>query len=172
MRTRRFRQRFVANYTQISGTSMAAPHIAGVVANILQANPSLLARRVRSVIERTATPMAAYDEFEVGAGMANVHAAVDLAFNPQKPYGNFGFTGKGLTLTQADGMRHCRAALRPEARPRTRSTFRPTRASRWCSLIGTALWRRRSGRGQHEARASRPRAQRLERLNVCGIRRT
>ncbi len=94
---------FVANYTQISGTSMAAPHIAGVVANILQANPSLLPDEMRSVIERTATPMAAYDEFEVGAGMANVHAAVDLAFNPQKPYGNFGFTGKGLTLTRTDG---------------------------------------------------------------------
>ncbi len=94
---------FVANYTQISGTSMAAPHIAGVVANILQANPSLLPDEMRSVIERTATPMAAYDEFEVGAGMANVHAAVDLAFNPQKPYGNFGFTGKGLALTRSDG---------------------------------------------------------------------
>ena len=94
---------FVANYTQISGTSMAAPHVAGVVANILQANPSLLPDEVRSVMERTATPMAAYDEFEVGAGMANVHAAVDLAFNPQKPYGNFGFTGKGLTLTRTSG---------------------------------------------------------------------
>jgi serine protease AprX len=94
---------FLPNYTQISGTSMAAPHIAGVVANILQANPSLLPDEMRSVVERTATPMAAYDEFEVGAGMANVHAAVDLAFNPQKPYGNFGFTGKGLTLTKTDG---------------------------------------------------------------------
>jgi serine protease AprX len=94
---------FLPNYTQISGTSMAAPHIAGVVANILQANPSLLPDEMRSVIERTATPMAAYDEFEVGAGMANVHAAVDLAFNPQKPYGNFGFTGKGLALTRTEG---------------------------------------------------------------------
>jgi serine protease AprX len=94
---------FLANYTQISGTSMAAPHIAGVVANILDADPSLLPDEVRSVIERTATPMAAYDEFEVGAGMTNAHAAVDLAFNPQKPYGNFGFTGKGLSLTRADG---------------------------------------------------------------------
>ena len=94
---------FLVNYTQISGTSMAAPHIAGVVANILQANPGLLPDEVRSVMERTATPMGPYDEFEVGAGMANVHAAVDLAFNPQKPYGNFGFTGKGLTLTRTDG---------------------------------------------------------------------
>src|SRR5205085_11265921 len=26
-----------------------------------------------------------------------------LAFNPQKPYGNFGFSGKGLALQQQDG---------------------------------------------------------------------
>ncbi|HVQ40364.1 MAG TPA: S8 family serine peptidase [Pyrinomonadaceae bacterium] len=91
---------FVANYTQISGTSMAAPHMAGVIANILDANPYLLPDDVKSIIERTATPLATYDEFEVGAGMANVHAAVDLAFNQNKPYGNFGFTGKGLTLSK------------------------------------------------------------------------
>jgi serine protease AprX len=94
---------FLPSYTQISGTSMAAPHLAGVVANILSANPSLLPDEVKALIERTATPFAAYDEFEVGAGLANVHAAVDLAFNPAKPYGQFGFTGKGLTLVKTDG---------------------------------------------------------------------
>jgi serine protease AprX len=94
---------YLPNYTQISGTSMAAPHLAGVVANILSANPSLLPDEVKALIERTATPFAAYDEFEVGAGLANVHAAVDSTFNPQKPYGNFGFTGKGLTLSKTDG---------------------------------------------------------------------
>jgi serine protease AprX len=93
---------FVANYTQISGTSMAAPHMVGVIANILDANPYLLPDDVKSIIERTATPFAAYDEFEVGAGMANVHAAVDLAFNSGKPYGNFGFTGKGLALSKQE----------------------------------------------------------------------
>ena len=92
----------MANYTQISGTSMAAPHMVGVIANILDANPYLLPDDVKSIIERTATPFAAYDEFEVGAGMANVHAAVDSAFNPGKPYGNFGFTGKGLALTKVE----------------------------------------------------------------------
>ncbi|HVG33354.1 MAG TPA: S8 family serine peptidase [Pyrinomonadaceae bacterium] len=94
---------FLPNYTQISGTSMAAPHLAGVVANVLSANPSLLPEDVRTVLERTATPLGVYDVFEAGAGLANVHAAVDLALNPQKPYGNFGFTGKGLALTKQDG---------------------------------------------------------------------
>ena len=76
---------YVAFYTQISGTSMAAPHLSGIIANILEANPSLSTDEVKSILERTATPLATYDQFEVGAGLANVHAAVDLAFNPQKP---------------------------------------------------------------------------------------
>jgi serine protease AprX len=93
---------FLPYYTQISGTSMAAPHLSGVVANVLEANRSLVPDDVRDIITRTATPLATYDEFEVGAGLANVHAAVDLALNPSKPYGNFGFTGKGLALTEQD----------------------------------------------------------------------
>ena len=89
---------YLPYYTQISGTSMACPHLAGIVATILEANPSLTADEVKAIVEQTATPLATYDEFEDGTGMANVHAAVDLALNRSKPYGNFGFTGKGLTL--------------------------------------------------------------------------
>ncbi len=94
---------FVANYTQISGTSMAAPHLAGIVACMLEANPQLLPGDVKAILEKTATPLATYDQFEVGAGLANVHAAVDLAFNPEKEYGKFGFalsTRKGLSLDE------------------------------------------------------------------------
>ncbi|HWS90183.1 MAG TPA: S8 family serine peptidase [Pyrinomonadaceae bacterium] len=90
------------NYTQISGTSMAAPHLSGIVANVLEANRNLMPDEVRDVLVRTATPLATYDEFEAGAGLANVHAAVDLAQNPSKPYGNFGFTGKGLAVGRQD----------------------------------------------------------------------
>src|SRR5215204_1319632 len=93
---------FLPNYTQISGTSMAAPHVTGVIANVLEADPSLVPDEVKALLERTATPLATYDEFEAGAGLVNVHAAVDLAQNPSKPYGNFGFTGKGLALGRQD----------------------------------------------------------------------
>ncbi len=93
---------YLPNYTQISGTSMAAPHLTGIVANVLEANRNLTPDEVRDVLVRTATPLATYDEFEVGAGLANVHAAVDLAMNPSKPYGEFGFTGKGLALARQD----------------------------------------------------------------------
>lgn len=94
---------FLPYYTQISGTSMAAPHLAGVVACILEANPSLSADDVKTILEQTATPLSTYDQFEVGAGLANVHAAVDLAFDPHKHYGNFGFNAKGLTLLRENG---------------------------------------------------------------------
>lgn len=94
---------FLPSYTQISGTSMACPHLSGIVANILEANPQLGPEEVRAIIEQTATPLSTYDQFESGAGLANVHAAVDLAYNPQKRYGDFGFTGKGLTVDQQDG---------------------------------------------------------------------
>ena len=91
---------YLPYYTQISGTSMACPHVAGVVATILEANPNLSPDEVKQIIERTATPLGVYDEFEAGAGMANVHAAVDLARNPAKLYGEFGFAGKGLALAE------------------------------------------------------------------------
>jgi serine protease AprX len=93
---------FLPNYTQISGTSMAAPHLSGIIANLLEADRNLTPDEVRDVLVRTATPLAPYDEFEAGAGLANVHAAVDLALNPSKPYGNFGFAGKGLALGRQD----------------------------------------------------------------------
>ncbi len=73
-------------YTQISGTSMATPHIAGVVALLLDANPLLTPDQVKQILVDTATAMPGYAEWEVGAGYVNAYAAVDKAFNLTKPY--------------------------------------------------------------------------------------
>jgi serine protease AprX len=62
-------------YTTMSGTSMATPHIAGVVALMLQANPSLTPDQVRTVLQSTATAMP-YAPHEAGAGYVNALAAV------------------------------------------------------------------------------------------------
>jgi serine protease AprX len=63
-------------YTTMSGTSMATPHVSGVAALMLQANPGLTSDQVKSVLQTTATPMAGYALHEVGAGYVNAPGAV------------------------------------------------------------------------------------------------
>lgn len=78
---------YLPYYTQISGTSMATPFVAGTVALMLDADPTLSPDEVKSIIQQTASHMPNYDEWEVGAGYINVHAAVDQVFNRTKQYG-------------------------------------------------------------------------------------
>ncbi|RZO84567.1 MAG: peptidase S8 [Oceanococcus sp.] len=81
-------------YATMSGTSMAAPHIAGIVALMLQANPSLTPAQVEDILEDTARPIttgAAYQadpanpttptSFDKGHGLVDVFAAVAEALN-------------------------------------------------------------------------------------------
>ncbi|HWN09799.1 MAG TPA: S8 family serine peptidase [Pyrinomonadaceae bacterium] len=64
------------NYTTANGTSFSAPQVAGAIALMLEANPSLTPAEVREILQLTATPLAPYFPHETGAGMLNVHAAV------------------------------------------------------------------------------------------------
>src|SRR2546423_9511172 len=80
---------YVPFYTQISGTSMATPFVAGTAALMLDADPTLSPDDVKQILQRTATRMPGYDEFEVGAGYINVYAAVDTVLNRAKNYGTF-----------------------------------------------------------------------------------
>lgn len=66
-------------YTVKSGTSMAAPHVAGVVALLLEANPRLAPDAVREVLKRTAHPVDGCQQYACGAGIVDARAAVDLA---------------------------------------------------------------------------------------------
>ena len=66
-------------YTVKSGTSMAAPHVAGIVALMLEANPALGWREVKAILEKTATNVADLGDWEGGAGYANAYAAVAMA---------------------------------------------------------------------------------------------
>jgi len=74
------------HYTQKSGTSMATPFVAGVVALMLDADPTLTADEVKQILMETASVMPGYEEWEVGAGYVNAYAAVDKAFNRAKTY--------------------------------------------------------------------------------------
>jgi serine protease AprX len=75
-------------YTQISGTSMATPYIAGVVALMLDADPTLSPDQIREILTSTASKVPGREEWEVGAGFVNAHAAIDRVFNRSKPYRN------------------------------------------------------------------------------------
>lgn len=71
-------------YTHMSGTSMAAPHVAGIIALMLDANPLLSAEEVKGILESTATAMPDHEAWEVGAGYVNAYNAVEMAFQKAK----------------------------------------------------------------------------------------
>lgn len=68
-------------YTIKSGTSMACPHVAGIVALLMEANPNLEWRAVKAILQRTAIDNMGGEIFERGAGYVNAWAAAAAAFN-------------------------------------------------------------------------------------------
>ncbi len=66
-------------YTTLSGTSMAAPHVAGTVALMLEVNPQLTPSQVKRILQNTATDMPGYAQWEAGAGYVDAFAAVNRA---------------------------------------------------------------------------------------------
>ncbi len=63
-----------ANYTRLSGTSMAAPHVAGATAILLQQHPDWDAGRLKATLMSTAKPTGPV--FDQGAGRVDVARAV------------------------------------------------------------------------------------------------
>ncbi|KAB8198579.1 S8 family serine peptidase [Lysobacter maris] len=66
-------------YTHMSGTSMATPHVAGIVALLLEANPGLTPLEVKQVLHDTADPMPGRAAWEVGGGHVDAYEAVGVA---------------------------------------------------------------------------------------------
>jgi subtilisin family serine protease len=63
----------------LSGSSMAAPVVAGAAALLLQANPSLTPNLVKTILEYTAQALPGFNYLEQGAGEINIEGAVRLA---------------------------------------------------------------------------------------------
>ena len=66
-------------YFRLSGTSMAAPVVAGVVALVLEKNPGLTPAQVKHRLKATATPLAYGTPESTGSGLVNALAAVGSA---------------------------------------------------------------------------------------------
>jgi hypothetical protein len=67
----------VPGFAPFFGTSAAAPSVAGVVADMLQANPNLTFARVKQILQQAALPFG--DQNIAGAGLVDAAAAVQLA---------------------------------------------------------------------------------------------
>jgi serine protease AprX len=66
-------------YLSLSGTSQAAPVVAGTVALMLQANPSLTPNAVKAILQYTSEMYDGHSYLAQGAGFLNARGAVDLA---------------------------------------------------------------------------------------------
>lgn len=66
-----------SDYDSYDGTSMATPHVTGVVALIRAVNPKLTPAQVREVLTKTSVNLGAEDEY--GSGLVNAEAAVKSA---------------------------------------------------------------------------------------------
>jgi serine protease AprX len=103
-------------YTTASGTSFSAPQVAGAIALMLEANPRLTPAEVRDILQRTATPLAAYYAHEVGAGLLNTHAAVLESAFPERKFGNFRATlNHGQVRFVNDPLREISGTVNPGA---------------------------------------------------------
>jgi serine protease AprX len=66
-------------YMALTGTSMAAPVVAGAIALMLEANPALTPNAVKAILHFTAESRHGVDTLTQGAGFLNARGAVILA---------------------------------------------------------------------------------------------
>ncbi|KAB2339182.1 S8 family serine peptidase [Actinomadura rudentiformis] len=65
-----------AEYTSSSGTSMAAPHVAGAAALVLQRHPDWTPQQIKAALVGSTDPATGGDAFERGSGRLNAGTAV------------------------------------------------------------------------------------------------
>ncbi|GAB3090201.1 S8 family serine peptidase [Lysobacter terrae] len=74
-------------YTHMSGTSMATPHVAGIIALLLEANPNLTPAQVKDILIRTASNMTGRLAWEAGSGHVNAYEALAAATGLRNDFG-------------------------------------------------------------------------------------
>jgi serine protease AprX len=68
-----------ADYYRLSGTSMAAPVVTGVIALMLERNPALSPAQIKKRLKSTATALMFGTAFDRGAGLVSAYKAVSSA---------------------------------------------------------------------------------------------
>ncbi len=92
-------------YYFMAGTSMAAPHVAGVAALVKSANSSLSNSDIKNILYNTATDIgAAGKDNQFGYGLVNAYAAVQAANGGGNtaPVSNFAYTKNQLAVSFTD----------------------------------------------------------------------
>lgn len=69
------------SYATMDGTSMATPHVSGVVALMKSVNHSLTPEQVRQILTQTAHPLGPNTNNEFGSGLVDAQAAVHQALS-------------------------------------------------------------------------------------------
>ncbi len=69
------------HHQHVDGTSVAAPIVTSVIAQMLEANPRLTPAEIRAILTVTATPLQGIPQSHQGAGLINASAAVQTALS-------------------------------------------------------------------------------------------
>ncbi len=73
-----------SQHQHVDGTSVAAPIVSSVIAQMLQANPRLTPREIRAILTRTAQRLHGAPVEQQGSGILNASAAVQAALEASK----------------------------------------------------------------------------------------
>lgn len=80
VRQRMIEQKYIhTHYQHVDGTSMAAPIVSAVIAQMLEANPTLRPAQIESILKKTARPLEKFSRAQQGAGVLNAAHAVAYA---------------------------------------------------------------------------------------------